>query len=55
MEDSEIVLLLKSEPSRGISEAIAKYRAYAAAIAERVIGGSERDIEECVSDAFAAV
>ncbi len=55
MEDCEIVPLLKSEPSRGIREAVQKYRSYAAAIAGRILGGSEQDVEECVSDAFAAV
>lgn len=54
MEDCEIVSLLKSDPPRGIYEAVNKYRSYAAAIAGRVLGGSERDVEECVSDAFTA-
>lgn len=54
MEDCEIVPLLKSEPSRGIYEAVRKYRSYAAAIAGRILS-AEQDVEECVSDAFAAV
>lgn len=55
MEDCEIIPLLKSEPSRGIREAVQKYRSYAAAITARILGGNEQDVEECVSDAFAAV
>lgn len=55
MEDEKIILLLKNEPSRGIYEAVAKYRSYAAAIAGRILRGSECDVEDCVSDAFAAV
>lgn len=55
MEDSEIISLLKSDPPRGLQEAVGKYRPYAAAIVGRVLGGSERDAEECVADAFVAV
>ena len=55
MEDSEMIALLKSDPSRGLCEAVRKYRSYAAAIVGRVLGGSERDVEECVADAFVAV
>ena len=55
MEDCDIIPLLKSEPSRGVYEAVRKYRSYAAAIAGRILGNSEQDVEECVSDAFAAV
>ena len=55
MEDSEIIPLLKSDPSKGLYEAVRKYRSYAAAIISRVLGDSERDLEECVADAFVAV
>lgn len=55
MEDSEILLLLRNDPSEGLRETVGKYRTYAAAIAGRVLGKSAEDIEECVADAFAAV
>lgn len=55
MDDCEIVSLLKREPSRGLCEAVAKYRCYAAAIIGRVLGNRESDIEECVEDSFVSV
>lgn len=55
MEDSKILLLLNSDPSEGLREAVKKYYAYAAAIARRVLGGREQDVEECVTDAFVSV
>lgn len=55
MEDSQIIPLLKSEPSRGLCEAVKKYHSYAAAIIGRVLGRHEQDIEECVADSFVAV
>ena len=55
MEDEEILLLLQTEPSAGLREAVRKYRSYAAAIIGRVLRGREQDVEECLADAFAAV
>lgn len=55
MEDSKILLLLSSDPSEGLREAVRKYHAYAASIAGRVLGGRGQDVEECVTDAFVSV
>lgn len=55
MEDSQIVSLLKSDPPRGLEEAIQKYRGYVGAIAARVLETVEEDVEECVSDTFVSV
>lgn len=55
MEDREILLLLQSSPSEGLSEAVRKYRSYAAAIIGRVLRGREQDAEECLEDAFVSV
>ena len=55
LDDNEIILLIKEEPSKGLYEAVKKYRGYAAAIAQRVLPEKPQDIEECVSDVFVSV
>jgi RNA polymerase sigma-70 factor, ECF subfamily len=55
LEDSEIIPLLKDDPSKGLYEAVQKYRSYAAAIIGRILGENEQDLEECIADAFVAV
>ena len=55
MDDTEIISLIKKEPSKGLYEAVKKYYGYAAAIAQRVLPTRTQDIEECISDAFVSV
>ena len=55
LEDSEILDLLRTDPSEGLSAAVRKYRPYAAAIVGRVLCGREQDVEECLADAFVSV
>lgn len=55
MEDKDIILLLKSEPSKGLCEAVSKYHSYAAVIIGRVLGKNAQDAEECLADAFVSV
>lgn len=55
MEDSEIVLLLKSKPSDGLYEIIKKYRSFVAKITGRILRGNQQDVEECIDDTFLSV
>ena len=55
MEDSNIVLLLKNEPSDGLHEIIKKYRSFVAAITGRILRDNQQDIEECINDTFLSI
>ena len=54
MSDKELLLLLESDPGRGLAEVIKSYGAYVRRIAEAKLKGvcDKRDIEEAVSDVF---
>ena len=51
MEDSEIILLMKNGDTRGLEEAINKYRGTVEAVAGRMLSDPE-DREEAVNDTF---
>ena len=51
MEDSEIILLMKNGDTRGLEEAISKYRGTAEAVAGRMLS-DPADREEAVNDTF---
>lgn len=54
MTDNELIMLLKNDPERGLSEVVEKYSGYVYKIAYSKLSGVCRreDIEEAVSDIF---
>ena len=54
MTDSELLVLLRDDPERGISQMISQYGGYVAAIVRSKLrdAASKEDIEETVSDVF---
>lgn len=52
MDDNQIALLIKTNPSDGLHEAIKKYRGLVCVIISKVIGDRKQDIEECIADTF---
>ena len=52
MDDSNILLLLKNSPSKGLYEATKKYGGMVEAITKKILYRNEEDIEECVADTF---
>jgi RNA polymerase sigma factor, sigma-70 family len=55
LDDSQIILLLRSKPADGLYEIIKKYRGFVAAVTGRILRGDEQDIEECINDTFLSV
>lgn len=56
MTDEQMLLLLKSDPERGLRELMREHTGLVCGIVRNRVGGvcGERDIEECVSDIFTA-
>ena len=56
MTDKRLLALLKSDPQKGLAEAVGKYSAYVMKIVRIKLGNvcSEEDMEEAVSDVFLA-
>ncbi|SDA28065.1 sigma-70 family RNA polymerase sigma factor [Ruminococcus sp. YE78] len=56
MNDKQLLELLRSDPQRGLAEAVDRYSAYVLKIAYTKLSGvcSREDIEEAVSDIFMA-
>lgn len=54
MTDNELIVLLKNDPGRGLSEVVGKYGGYVYTIAYGKLSGvcRKEDIEEAVSDIF---
>ena len=54
MTDNELIMLLKNDPEKGLSEVVGKYSGYVYKIAYGKLSGVCRreDIEEAVSDIF---
>lgn len=52
MNDKEIILLLKRDPSRGLYEAIEKYNRLVRTLVRRILPNRPADAEECVEDTF---
>lgn len=52
MEDRQIILLLREDPSEGLRKAIEKYGGLVKTVVSRVLPYHAEDVEECVADTF---